>query len=94
LCLEPTSSQRTSQTYLITGASRGIGLQFVKQLLARGDRVIAGARSPSTATYLQEIKNDKLQIIQLDVTDINSIKAAAAEVDRIAPEGIDVLINK
>jgi len=29
---------------LVTGANRGIGLEFVRQMLARGDRVIATAR--------------------------------------------------
>lgn len=38
------------QTWLIVGASRGIGLEFVSQLLARGDIVIATARAPPPST--------------------------------------------
>lgn len=38
------------QTWLIVGSSRGIGLEFVSQLLSRGDTAIATARAPSTAT--------------------------------------------
>ncbi|OZJ02142.1 hypothetical protein BZG36_05229, partial [Bifiguratus adelaidae] len=83
----------TPQTYFITGASRGIGAELVRRFLARGDTVIAGARAPATATQFHQLKSPKLYIVQLDVTDIGSIKAAAAEVDKIAPEGIDVLIN-
>lgn len=40
------------QTYLIVGASRGIGLEFVRQLLARGDQVIATVRDPAKASEL------------------------------------------
>lgn len=36
------------QTWLIVGATRGIGLEFTSQLLSRGDTVIATARSPTT----------------------------------------------
>ncbi|OZJ02836.1 hypothetical protein BZG36_04357 [Bifiguratus adelaidae] len=67
--------------------------KLVKQLLARGDKVIAGARNPSAATGLQELKSNKLHIVQLDVLDINSIKQAYVEVSKIAPEGLDVLVN-
>ena len=40
------------QTYLIVGASRGIGLEFVRQLRARGDQVIATVRDPAKASGL------------------------------------------
>ncbi|OZJ02556.1 hypothetical protein BZG36_04329 [Bifiguratus adelaidae] len=82
-----------SETYFITGASRGIGLEFVKELLAWGNKVIAGARNPSTATKLQGVKSDNLYIVQLDVLDINSIKQAYVEVNKIAPKGLDVIVN-
>jgi NAD(P)-dependent dehydrogenase (short-subunit alcohol dehydrogenase family) len=36
-------------TWLILGASRGIGLEFVRQLLARDDRIIATVREPFAA---------------------------------------------
>ena len=39
-------------TWLIVGASRGIGLEFVKQLLARGDHVIATVRDVARASQL------------------------------------------
>ena len=34
---------------VITGANRGIGLELVKQCLARGDTVVTGARAPAKA---------------------------------------------
>lgn len=43
------------KTWLIVGASRGIGLEFVRQLLDRGDRVIATVRNPEKAAELWQI---------------------------------------
>ena len=40
------------QTYLIVGASRGIGLEFVRQVLAQADQVIATVRDPAKASEL------------------------------------------
>ena len=77
--------------YLITGANRGLGLEFVRQLLARGDSVVACCREPSEAKALQELAaeaGDRLLLRELDVTDPSAIDAL--------PEGlpsVDVLIN-
>ena len=62
-------------TYLVTGASRGIGLEMVKQLLARGDVVVAAARKSAKATNLQAMKTDKLHVIELDVENPTTIQA-------------------
>jgi NAD(P)-dependent dehydrogenase (short-subunit alcohol dehydrogenase family) len=79
--------------YVISGASRGIGLEFVRQLLARGETVVAGARVPSAANQLNALGKEagnRLRIHQLDVTDPNSIRAFSMAVNE---EPIDVLIN-
>ncbi|GAA5811917.1 hypothetical protein MFLAVUS_005364 [Mucor flavus] len=82
------------QTYIVTGASRGIGLEFVEQLTARGDIVFACARNPDSSKGLQAlIDNEKIFGIQLDATCDQSIKAAAEEISSKASEGVDVLIN-
>jgi NAD(P)-dependent dehydrogenase (short-subunit alcohol dehydrogenase family) len=79
-------------TVLITGANRGIGLEFVRQLAARDWKVIATARDPDQATELQALaKADKDIVIEkLDVTDRPGIDALAA---RLKDQPIDLLIN-
>ncbi|MCY1016552.1 SDR family oxidoreductase [Pyxidicoccus sp. MSG2] len=79
--------------YVITGASRGIGLEFVHQLLRRGDTVDAGVRSPEGAKRLEPLAREvgnRLRIHALDVEDAASIRSFAADVCA-AP--VDVLIN-
>ena len=59
---------------LVTGANRGIGLAFTRELLARGARkVYAGARDPSTVTLQPGV-----EAIRLDVTKPDEVAAAAA----------------
>jgi short-subunit dehydrogenase len=73
-------------TVLITGASRGIGLQLCAQLRARGDEVIAICRTPSA-----ELKELGVRIIDgIDVSDAKSIERLKRE---IAEEPLDVIIN-
>ena len=59
---------------LVTGANRGIGLAFARELLARGARkVYAAARNPSTVTL------SGVQALQLDVTKPDDVAAAAKQ---------------
>jgi NAD(P)-dependent dehydrogenase (short-subunit alcohol dehydrogenase family) len=58
-----------AKTWLIVGASRGIGLEFVRQILARGDRVIATVRGHGSA--LEAIVHDapdRATILMCDVS--------------------------
>jgi NAD(P)-dependent dehydrogenase (short-subunit alcohol dehydrogenase family) len=79
-------------TVLITGASRGIGLELARQYAERGWTVIATAREPARARELREIANRHpgLVIEALDVTDHAQVDALAA---RYRGRAIDVLIN-
>lgn len=79
-------------TVLITGASRGIGLELARQYAGRGWNVIATARRPSAATALAQLaaSHPRVAIEQLDVTDPQEIAALAA---KYAGRPIDVLIN-
>ena len=57
---------------LVTGANRGLGLALVRQLLARGDRVVATARHPGKATALNTLTGEypgRLHVLPLDVGD-------------------------
>ena len=75
-------------TAFITGANRGIGLEFVKQLAARGDRVYAACRTPAKADELSKLDGD-IEIVACDVVDPKSVKAAAKAVEG----SIDLLVN-
>lgn len=79
-------------TILITGANRGIGLEFTTQYLARGDRVLAACRNIAAAQELKQlcISYPQLVLLQLDVADDQSI---AAFPQKIQDEAIDIFIN-
>jgi NAD(P)-dependent dehydrogenase (short-subunit alcohol dehydrogenase family) len=79
-------------TVLVTGANRGIGLEFAKQYAAKGYKVIATARKPAEATELNALaKTDKdVTVEALDVTDTAAIDALAA---KYKGQAIDILIN-
>lgn len=66
---------------LVTGASRGIGLELVRQHAQRGDRVLATCRDPDAAGALAAVAGDFpafVRVARLDVSDEASIAAAAA----------------
>jgi NAD(P)-dependent dehydrogenase (short-subunit alcohol dehydrogenase family) len=69
---------------LVTGANRGLGLEVVRQLAARGHTVIAGARDPAQVPAL----DGDVRPVRLDVTDEESIAAVRAGLD-----ALDVLVN-
>ena len=80
-------------TTLITGANRGIGLEFTRQYLEMGWNVIATARKPEKADQLIDLKEnypDHLTIQQLDVTDHERIDQLALELKN---QPIDLLLN-
>ena len=63
--------------WFVNGSSRGVGLEFVKQLsTGQKNRVIAGARKPADSVGLQHLKDSasNVTLVQLDQTDPDSIK--------------------
>lgn len=80
---------------LITGASRGLGLEFARQYAQAGYQVFATCRSPNQAAELQELAKshpERLHIVALDVTDESSMQEAR-EFVRAHGDCLDVLIN-
>lgn len=77
---------------LVTGANQGIGLQIAKDLVAHGFTVLVGSRNFHRGEAAAKEIGPDARAIQLDVTDQNSIAAAA---DRIGKDfgRLDVLVN-
>lgn len=78
---------QAAQTVLVTGANRGMGLEYVKQFKAKGFDVIGTARKPARATELNAMDVD---VVQLDVTDADSVAAMAK---RLEGRAIDIIVN-
>lgn len=78
-------------TLLVTGANRGLGLEFSRQYLAAGWRVIAAVRNPARLAAEQlETGAGQLTVLALDVGDTASVQRAAAS---LPDTPIDVLLN-
>jgi NAD(P)-dependent dehydrogenase (short-subunit alcohol dehydrogenase family) len=77
----------SERTVLITGANRGLGLEFARQYKEAGWQVIGTARKPGEA---EELRALDVQVVQLDVADQESVDRMAAE---LAGQHVDVLIN-
>jgi NAD(P)-dependent dehydrogenase (short-subunit alcohol dehydrogenase family) len=77
---------------LITGANRGIGLEFTKQYAADGWNVLACCRAPQSALALQALAkmHSNVEIFALDVANFKQIDALASQ---LKDHAIDVLIN-
>jgi NAD(P)-dependent dehydrogenase (short-subunit alcohol dehydrogenase family) len=85
------SNDKTSSTWLVTGAGRGMGVDIARAALAAGHRVVATGRSPETVSAAVG-EHENLLVTRLDITDPRSAEAAvAAAVERFG--GIDVLVN-
>jgi NAD(P)-dependent dehydrogenase (short-subunit alcohol dehydrogenase family) len=77
---------------LVTGAARGIGLEVARQLAARGDTVLLGARDPQRGeAAARELEGD-VRVVQLDVADDASVAGAASAIAE-DPGRLDVLVN-
>jgi NAD(P)-dependent dehydrogenase (short-subunit alcohol dehydrogenase family) len=80
-----------SKVWLVTGASRGIGLEIVKAALENGDKVVATVRKEVEA-FEKSFNNPNLKAIILDVTNEQQAQSVAKETIEIFGK-IDVLVN-
>ncbi|KAJ7232674.1 hypothetical protein C8J57DRAFT_1383373 [Mycena rebaudengoi] len=80
-------------SYVITGAARGIGLEFVTQISSDSNNIVfAIVRNKATATKLDNLPGN-VKVLQADVTDSKALKLAAAEVAKVTGGKLDYLIN-
>lgn len=81
-----------SKTWFITGTSSGLGRILTEKLLARGDRVAATLRRPSTLDDLRAQHGERLWVAPLDVADTGAVRAT---VDRAFSElgRIEVIVS-
>ena len=84
---EAAHHEKEGRTVLITGANRGLGLEFARQYAADGWKVIGTARKPAEAADLKALK---VRVLQLDVADADSVTKLAAALE---DQPVDLLIN-
>jgi len=83
------------QRVLVTGANRGLGLEFVRQLLARGDRVFAACRKPGQAhelTKLAAAHPGRLGVLPFDAANPATAAGLAREIAMVA-DALDLVIG-
>jgi NAD(P)-dependent dehydrogenase (short-subunit alcohol dehydrogenase family) len=80
-----------TKTTLVTGANKGLGRETARRLLAEGHEVWLAARDPSRGQAAAD--QLRARFVQLDVTDEDSVAAAAALVEAATGGRLDVLIN-
>ncbi|MEL1263305.1 SDR family oxidoreductase [Pseudoxanthomonas putridarboris] len=82
---------------LITGANRGLGLEFARQLLARRCHVVATCRQPGKATALNTLAGEypgRLHVLPLDVADARSRAELVRELPLVTDgEPLHLLVN-
>lgn len=82
--------------YLVTGCSRGLGIEWVKQLLERGDKVVATCRDSGKAEGMAgefRSRPNFVGCLPLDVSDPATIDALLPKLEQLGVKHIDVLVH-
>jgi NAD(P)-dependent dehydrogenase (short-subunit alcohol dehydrogenase family) len=80
-------------TVLLTGANRGIGLEFCRQYAADGWRVLACSRDPKKSDALNELAAQYPELIKIHALDVADHAQIEQLAQKLAGESIDLLIN-
>jgi NAD(P)-dependent dehydrogenase (short-subunit alcohol dehydrogenase family) len=87
------ATAQSAGTVLITGASRGLGLEYCHQMAGAGWQVLACARDPGRSAALREIADGypgRVRLLRLDVVDEGQVQSVARELHGTP---LDMLIN-
>lgn len=77
-------------TILITGANRGLGLEFVRQYSQDGYHVFACCREPKKAEALNNLDDQNVTVVELDVTNFTQLQEVS---ESLANQPIDIVLN-
>lgn len=86
------------RTVVVTGASAGLGYHAAEQLAAAGHRVVLATRDRSRAAAAEgsirrHVDGADIAHVHLDLADLDSVRAAADELSRLEPDGVDAIVN-
>ncbi|WYZ44934.1 hypothetical protein EsH8_VIII_000250 [Colletotrichum jinshuiense] len=82
-------------SYLVTGASRGLGFEFLRQLSNDPANIVIGLvrdKENTKKKVTTELKRDNVHILQADVTDYDAMKKAIADISEITGGSLDYVI--
>lgn len=87
--------ENVAKTWLITGASRGIGAAIARRAVNRGDRVVLVARGEAVEAFANELRDGGAEAssVRADLTEEGAASRIARETAAAFGEGIDVLVN-
>ena len=87
---------RAGRTYVVTGSTSGLGREVALELARHGARVVLAARNPdklddTEAAVRREVPDADLDRLVVDLADLDSVRKATADADRLGR--VDVLVN-
>jgi len=83
-------------SYVVTGANRGIGFEFIRQLSQDSSNIVIGlVRNKANSKDLLDLqsKSENIHVFQADIVDVPSLKDAVREVSKVNGGTLDYLIN-